>query len=160
MELLTANICSGRLWFVVKMKNTVIYDEYCSKFKKSLHHLTLWRKPKSQKIELLSQCKIHWCELCELSISNLHPWLDNFIKWKHFLHYWPFVWDSTGHQSTHKGQWHAVLMLLFNVSEQMFEQTVEALMIWDAMISMWCHCNWDRGRCNIAVPVLLGRRVS
>ena len=37
---------------------------------------------------------------------------DDVIKWKHFLHYWPFVWGI--HQSLvnspHKGQWCRALM--------------------------------------------------
>ena len=44
---------------------------------------------------------------------NIH---DGIIKWKHFLHYWPFVQGI--HQSPvnspHKGQWHGALMFSLN----------------------------------------------
>ena len=44
-----------------------------------------------------------------ITICTCH---DNVIKWKHFPHYWPFVWGI--HQSPvnspHKGQWRGALM--------------------------------------------------
>ena len=43
---------------------------------------------------------------------NWVPFHDDIIKWKHFPHYWPFVWGI--HQSPvnsqHKGQWQGALM--------------------------------------------------
>ena len=33
---------------------------------------------------------------------------DDFIKWKHFPRYWPFVWGI--HRGPHKGQWRGALM--------------------------------------------------
>ena len=45
----------------------------------------------------------------ELIFSAIH---DDFIKWKHFPRYWPFVlgihWSTVN--STHKGQWRGTLM--------------------------------------------------
>ena len=37
---------------------------------------------------------------------------DDVIKWKHFLHYWPFVRGTPWWlvDSPHKGQWHGTLM--------------------------------------------------
>ena len=42
-------------------------------------------------------------------LENVH---DDFIKWKHFLCYWPFVWGINWSpvNSPHKGQWHGALM--------------------------------------------------
>ena len=39
-------------------------------------------------------------------------WHDGVIKWKHFLHYWPFVWGihRSPVNSPHKGQWRGALM--------------------------------------------------
>ena len=40
---------------------------------------------------------------------------DDVIKWKHFLHYWPFVrgihWSPV--DSPHKGQWRGAFMFFF-----------------------------------------------
>ena len=49
-------------------------------------------------------------ELCVANLDWLH--LDDVIKWKHFLRYWPFVrgihrWPVN---SPHKGQWRGTLM--------------------------------------------------
>ena len=40
---------------------------------------------------------------------------DDVIKWKHFLHYWPFVWGIHRSlvNSPHKGQWCGALMFSF-----------------------------------------------
>ena len=37
---------------------------------------------------------------------------DDVMKWKHFPHYWPFVWGIHRFpvNSPHKGQWHGALM--------------------------------------------------
>ena len=37
---------------------------------------------------------------------------DDVIKWKHFPHYWPFVWGThrSPVNSPHKGQWRGALM--------------------------------------------------
>ena len=56
-----------------------------------------------------------------LCIRNEGPWSvgpkctfvhDNVIKWKHFLHYWPFVWGihRSPVNSHRKGQWRGALM--------------------------------------------------
>ena len=43
-----------------------------------------------------------WCVLCH----------DDVIKWKHFPHYWPFVWGihRSPVNSQHKGHWRGALM--------------------------------------------------
>ena len=40
---------------------------------------------------------------------------DDVIKWKHFSHYWPFVWGIHRFpvNSQHKGQWRGALMFSF-----------------------------------------------
>ena len=48
--------------------------------------------------------------------SIAHWWIplhDDVIKWKHFPHYWLFVWANNPSpvNSPHKGQWHGSLML-------------------------------------------------
>ena len=39
-------------------------------------------------------------------------WHDDVIKWKYFLHFWPFVWGihRSPVNSPHKGQWRRALM--------------------------------------------------
>ena len=75
-----------------------------------------------------------------LNLSLPHPSLslslpihDDVIKWKHFPRCWPFV--SGIHRSPvnspHKGQWRGALIFLW--SEQTAEQTIETLVIWDAI---------------------------
>ena len=47
--------------------------------------------------------------------AGSHGWFmdDDVIKWKHFPHYWPFVWGihRSPVNSPHKGQWRGTLML-------------------------------------------------
>ena len=52
--------------------------------------------------------------------SNIHAcWHggmhDDVIKWKHFLHYWPFVWGihRSMVNSPHKGQWRGALVFSY-----------------------------------------------
>ena len=49
---------------------------------------------------------IHPVEIFPNILILLH---DDIIKWKHFLRYWPFVREFTGH----KGQWRGALMFPF-----------------------------------------------
>ena len=66
-------------------------------------------------------CHWHWdnCMMYYILFSRIieqywYRWTvhDIVIKWKHFPHYWPFVWGI--HRSPvnipHKGQWHRALM--------------------------------------------------
>ena len=51
---------------------------------------------------------------------------NNTSKWKHFPRYWPFV--------PHKGQWsRASMFFLWSAPEQTVEQTIETLVIRDAI---------------------------
>ena len=50
-------------------------------------------------------------------VTMLIPWVSindshDVIKWKHFPHYWPFVWEihRSPVNSLHKGQWRGSLM--------------------------------------------------
>ena len=66
--------------------------------------------------------------------ENLH---DDIIKWKHFPHYWPFVkgihWSMV--DSPHKSQWCRALIVFFDLHlNKRFEQTIEMLVIWDAIV--------------------------
>ena len=60
---------------------------------------------------------------------------DDFIKWKHFPHYWPFVrgihWWPV--DSPHKGQWRGALMFTWCVPQQIVEKTVETPVILDTI---------------------------
>ena len=49
----------------------------------------------------------------QLDTHNKQVTHDDVIKWKHFLHYWPFVWGihRSPVNSPHKGQWCRALML-------------------------------------------------
>ena len=51
--------------------------------------------------------KMVHCRIFEMDL--LH---DDFIKWKHLPHYWPFVWGihRSPVNSPHKGQWRGALM--------------------------------------------------
>ena len=64
-------------------------------------------------------------EIVEVEVQNLYVnvdkitefWTtlllhDDVTKWKHFLHYWPFVWGIhwSPVNSPHKGQWRGALM--------------------------------------------------
>ena len=64
---------------------------------------------------------------------NIH---DDIIKWKHFLHYWPFVrgihWSPV--DSPHKGQWCRALMFSLICTWKTVEQTSETPVIWDAIV--------------------------
>ena len=54
------------------------------------------------------------CSLYEIACNPICAILvhDDTIKWKHFLHYWPFVWGIhlSPVNSPHKGQWCWTLM--------------------------------------------------
>ena len=46
-------------------------------------------------------------------VIEIPSYYDDIIKWKHFPHYWPFVWGihQSPMNSLHKGQWPGALML-------------------------------------------------
>ena len=55
---------------------------------------------------------VGWVDFPTLKRFRIWSIHDDIIKWKHFLHYWPFVWGI--HRSPvncpHKGQWRGALM--------------------------------------------------
>ena len=50
-----------------------------------------------------------------LTTLTFVPIHDDVIKWKHFPHYWPFVWEINRSpvDSPRRSQWHGALMLPF-----------------------------------------------
>ena len=60
---------------------------------------------------------------------------DDVMKWKHFPRYWPFVWESSGHRwiLLAKARDGELWCFLWSAHEQTFEQTIETLVIWDAV---------------------------
>ena len=75
---------------------------------------------------------------------TLLSWYDDIIKWKHFPHYWPFVWriHRSPVNSPHKCQWRGALTFYFDqrlnkrFSKQSWHWWFEM-----ALRSLWCHCN-------------------
>ena len=59
---------------------------------------------------------IHICSVIVIRVGfkmkNTSMNRDDVIKWKHFPHYWPFVWGlpRSPVNSPHKGQWGGALM--------------------------------------------------
>ena len=97
---------------------------------------------------------VNFFYLCKLkakcfACSRAH---DDIIKWKHVLRYWPFVREPIGHRwITHTKTSDAELWcFLWSVPEQMVEQIVGTLVIWDAIVlimtSLWC-CAQDDISC-------------
>ena len=83
---------------------------------------------------------------------------DDVMKWKLFLHYWPFVWGIhwSPVNSPHKEPVMQTLIFLWCGSAQAVKQTVYWLVIWDHMTFMWHHRNdqWqvNTGLGNGSVP--------
>ena len=62
-------------------------------------------------------------------LPHIKHWIhDNVIKWTHYPRYW-----SLCEGSPHKGQWRGVWCFLLSAPEQTVEQTIEMLVIWDAI---------------------------
>ena len=75
----------------------------------------------------------HWTSVC------------GHHEWKHFPRYWPFVngINQSPVGSPSNGQWLGPLNFFFFLCapEITVGQTVELMMIWDAMVVMWRHCD-------------------
>ena len=77
-----------------------------------------------------------WCLQCVC-------WHDDVIKWKYFPRYWPFVWEFTGHwwiprtKASDAELWY----FLWSVPKPKSEQRMKTPVIWDAIYSLWRHCN-------------------
>ena len=54
-----------------------------------------------------------YIHVVETPKDKINIYYDDFTKWKHFLHYWPFVRGNNRSpvDSPHKGQWRGALML-------------------------------------------------
>ena len=66
---------------------------------------------------------------------------DDVIQWKYIPRYFLVGIHRLSVGSAHKGQWRGALMFVWSAPEQTVEQTMELPVIWDAMVSMWRHCN-------------------
>ena len=69
---------------------------------------------------------------------------NDVIKWKHYPHYWPFVWGI--HQppvkSPHKGQWRRTLMFsLICALNKWLSKQPWGWWFETSLPSLWCHCN-------------------
>ena len=60
---------------------------------------------------------------------------NDFIKWKHFPRYWPFVRSPVN--SPHRGQWRGALMFSLTGDKQSFEEIVFT----DAYVRYSASCN-------------------
>ena len=70
-------------------------------------------------------------------------WHDDIIKWKIFLHYWPFVRGihRSPVDSPHKGQWRGAFAFFLYVPEQTSEQQSRSWRFETPSPSLWRHCN-------------------
>ena len=72
-----------------------------------------WNLPSCTHLIMVILCKaeLHtvWCHYNMVDFLTNH---DDVMKWKHFPHYWPFVWGihRSPVSSPHKGQWHGALI--------------------------------------------------
>ena len=80
------------------------------------------------------------CSYSSGLLKNIH---EDVAKWKHFQCYWPFVRGihRSALDTPHEGQ-NVELCFLWCAPEQTTEQTMEMLVIWDAMAlivtPLWC----------------------
>ena len=82
---------------------------------------------------------------CAVIIFFIHqPVHYDIIKWKHFLHNWPFVrWiHQSPEYSLHKDQWYRTLMFSL-ICTQTNGWAKKSRCWWFEMPlkSLWCHCN-------------------
>ena len=110
-------------------------------------------------VHITENRKLFWCKLFVFSAAIIHtdPLYghlisisprtskhDDVIKWKHFPHYWPFVWGI--HRSAvdfpHKDQ--SCFDAFLSAPEQTVEQTIETLVIWDAIALIMTSPLWQR----------------
>ena len=104
--------------------------------------------------ELSDDMHVTWCDKCNClyisygvytGTSADEVFHDDILTWKPFLHYCPFVmgihWWHVA--SLTKGQWWRAMMCPFLICkpEQAVNQTVELLVIWDAMELLRYHFN-------------------
>ena len=111
-------LLSGYISAVRCLKAMVIFSKACMVFNKTAlyHFVTHWYCLMSVTVFMygvkhmthlnLSCCMGHCWTTAH---TNVH---DDVIKWKHFLHYWPFVLGihRSPMNSLHKGQWRRALM--------------------------------------------------
>ena len=80
---------------------------------------------------------------------------DDVIKRKHFLSYWPFVGESTGHPwiPLTKDSDAELWCYLWSAPEQKVEQTTETLVTWDAIALIMTSLKWCKS-CKMHYRVL------
>ena len=84
---------------------------------------------------------------CDIHSMEMFTWIlntsiytfeirDDVIKWKHFPHYWPFVWGIPGHRwiPLIKASDAELWCFLWSAPEQTVELTIEMPVIWDAIV--------------------------
>ena len=96
-------------------------------------------------------------------ITQYTPNHDDVIKWKHFPHYWPFVWGihRSPVNSPHKGRWRGALVVFFDL--RMNKQLSKQSWGWwfeTPSRPLWHHCNDEfetrmSGKCGVNVLILL-----
>ena len=67
--------------------------------------------------------------------------LDDVIKWRHFPHYWPFVWGihRSPVDSRHKGEWRGALMF-YLINKRLSKQSRNRWLETPSRL-LWRHCN-------------------
>ena len=88
--------------------------------------------------------------------------------WKLFSHYWLLWGESTGQWwfSSHIACYVELWCFLWYYLEQAVEETVNLLMIWDAMILVWHQCNFNATKlrtawlCDSLLQYILSKHLS
>ena len=72
---------------------------------------------------------------CDLKLVYHTGLTTHYIKWNHFLRYWPFVREIpvAGAFPSHRPVTRSFLCFLWRAPEQTVQQTIETHVIWDAM---------------------------
>ena len=79
---------------------------------------------------------VHYRIIIDRHISGVFGiFHDEVMEWKHFPCNWPFVWGIhwSPVDSPHKGQWRVALMFSLICAWTTVEQTIDTLVIWDAI---------------------------
>ena len=105
------------------------------------------------------QCNVvsHWLGAC--TEWSLHLWImshvllviarhDDFSKWKHFPHYWPFVRGIHWWIPLTKASNMEFSCFLWCLPKQTVEQTVNMLVIWDTITLMIMSLLW---KCHVII---------
>ena len=72
---------------------------------------------------------------------NEETFHDDVIKWKHFLHYWPFVWGIHRWLPLTNASDAEIWRFRWSTTELTVEYTIVRLLIWDLIRSLRRHCS-------------------